>query len=357
MFTTADNLQRAHELHGDSASLGGIENRRTFMQRVSALFWTEKFTKSDSKGVFAASCYGCCSYQQDRAGYFFLNLDLKDQPNNVIEQILYDTFMNLGEETKECESGSTLVACLQVGNRIFVANVGDSRAFLVEEVKENDSLYRTVTPLSWEHKPSVPSESERIKEAGGTIEDVMGVKRLGGNLMVSRAFGDKSVQNLTKGLIYEPDISVKVLENNTKAYVILCSDGVTDAMETSDIEDFIKREKSFVITAKQLVNEAYFRRLEYLKHNSDGRCDNIGAVVTDASELMKKNSYPVLSFVADGHGGDEVSEYIKRNLARVLFESIREKLGEVLKVSEEPIDQRSKNQDIEVNFAPRLGLY
>ncbi|KPJ67237.1 MAG: hypothetical protein AMJ43_05035 [Coxiella sp. DG_40] len=337
-----DHLHKAQELHGNSRSSGSLIPQRTFSRRVSNFFQPLKITRKEFKEVSVASCDGDRSHQEDTAGYFFLlDSDLENQHDDVIEWILRDTFMRLGEQAKDYVSGSTLVACLQVGSRIFIANVGDSRAFLVVGSESN----QTVMPLSWAHKPDEPSESKRILEAGGRVEDVKGTFRLNGNLATSRAFGDRMIGN---GLIYEPDISKIVLEDNSKASVIVCSDGVTDAMETLDIQDFINQPygKDFVITAKQLVSEAYSRRSEYFKSNSrDSQCDNISAVVTYASELTKDNSYPILSFVADGHGGSEVSEYIKQNLADVLSISIYDNLGKLLQVSEEPIREKSEIQD------------
>ena len=50
-------------------------------------------------------------------------------------------------------SGSTCVSVLCFGRRIFVANVGDSRAILIKQTGINEC---TAIPLSRDHKPDDP---------------------------------------------------------------------------------------------------------------------------------------------------------------------------------------------------------
>lgn len=60
----------------------------------------------------------------------------------------------------------------------FQANAGDSRAIA--------SVWGTVEPLSYDHKPYKESEIKRIKAAGGWVIN----NRVNGNLALSRALGD-----------------------------------------------------------------------------------------------------------------------------------------------------------------------
>lgn len=77
-----------------------------------------------------------------------------------------------------CQAGSTGTTALIIGNRLYCANVGDSRTVLCRDGK--------AIPLSTDHKPSREDEAMRIKAAGGFIIN----KRVMGELAVSRAFGD-----------------------------------------------------------------------------------------------------------------------------------------------------------------------
>jgi len=63
-------------------------------------------------------------------------------------------------------SGSTCVSVLIVGNKVFCANVGDSRAVLAREVDNQLNGYA----LNRDHKGSEPDEEKRILTNGGRIE-------------------------------------------------------------------------------------------------------------------------------------------------------------------------------------------
>lgn len=82
----------------------------------------------------------------------------------------------------EVQAGCTAVVALLKGNKLYVANAGDSRAVL--------SRKGTSLPLSFDHKPSHPTEKERIESAGGFVSNFGGMSRVNGNLNLSRAIGD-----------------------------------------------------------------------------------------------------------------------------------------------------------------------
>ena len=81
-------------------------------------------------------------------------------------------------------SGCTAVASLidMERQRIVVANCGDSRAVLCRA--------GLAVPLSFDHKPSDPTETNRIVAVGGFITEANGHHRVNGNLNLSRALGD-----------------------------------------------------------------------------------------------------------------------------------------------------------------------
>ena len=58
------------------------------------------------------------------------------------------------------------MSVLIVGNKVFCANVGDSRAILAREV----SGLVTGMPLNRDHKADEPDEERRILLNGGRIE-------------------------------------------------------------------------------------------------------------------------------------------------------------------------------------------
>ena len=111
-------------------------------------------------------------------------------------------------------SGSTCVTVLIVGNKIFCANVGDSRAVLARQV-ESGKIQGF--PLNRDHKANEPDEHERIISNGGRVEafkDQAGryvgpqrVWHLNENipgLAMSRSFGDHCAAQV--GVIAEPEV-------------------------------------------------------------------------------------------------------------------------------------------------------
>jgi len=70
---------------------------------------------------------------------------------------------NSDEKNPRDVSGSCALIALIVDNKIYLANIGDSRAILS---LENGTKYR---PITIDHKPNNPKEYERIIKAGGKV--------------------------------------------------------------------------------------------------------------------------------------------------------------------------------------------
>ena len=124
--------------------------------------------------------------------------------------------------------GATSVAALvgrtpNGGRVITAANAGDARCVLVVFGPPLQC-----EPLSFDHLPSVASESERIIGAGGTIARgrVMGV------LAVSRAIGDERLKPYVSAC---PDSSNTSLEAGQRACLLLYCDGVSNVMTDVDV--------------------------------------------------------------------------------------------------------------------------
>eukprot|EP00928_Gymnodinium_smaydae_P046148 TRINITY_DN30745_c0_g1_i1.p1 TRINITY_DN30745_c0_g1~~TRINITY_DN30745_c0_g1_i1.p1 ORF type:complete len:684 (-),score=132.28 TRINITY_DN30745_c0_g1_i1:145-2196(-) len=71
-----------------------------------------------------------------------------------------------------------------------VGNIGDSRVLLSRADGTLVEGPGTDGGLTTDHKPDHPDERERIVRTGGTVEYVMSVPRVNGDLAVSRSFGD-----------------------------------------------------------------------------------------------------------------------------------------------------------------------
>lgn len=158
--------------------------------------------------------------------------------------------------------GSTGIMTWIVDGTLYTANVGDSRAVL--------SHRGQAVALSKDHKPTDPSEYERIHQAGGFVSRRLGdIPRVNGNLALSRAFGDRAER---PAVIADPDISVLELDDACD-FVVLGTDGVWDVMSSYDVVEFVKEARSNGAKtediAAMIVHESLLR----------GSYDNISAIV------------------------------------------------------------------------------
>ena len=113
-----------------------------------------------------------------------------------IQEILKRVFIEHDKDLarnfdKVRDSGSTATVALVTATHVIVAYLGDSPCFLMNP---NTGLILPGGEMG-KHEPTLASEAERIKRAGGTVEiDESGIARVDGCLMVSRAFGDFSLK-------------------------------------------------------------------------------------------------------------------------------------------------------------------
>jgi len=119
--------------------------------------------------------------------------------------------------------------------RLYVAHVGDSRAVLRRD--------KVVENLTEDHKPGNKEEKKRIESKGGRVEwdgyfnhRVYTAEGRGG-LNMSRALGDNYVK--PAGVTEVPEIRVIDLVETDK-YVLLCSDGVWEFIDSEQACEAIK---------------------------------------------------------------------------------------------------------------------
>ena len=85
----------------------------------------------------------------------------------ALEGAILATATVVEQSTVDCrEAGSTVVACVQDGDDLVVANVGDSRCVL----GRCQAGQWSAVPLSRDHKPDDPTEKKRIQRMGGFVE-------------------------------------------------------------------------------------------------------------------------------------------------------------------------------------------
>jgi serine/threonine protein phosphatase PrpC len=175
-------------------------------------------------------------------------------------EIIKDIFINADQALRDEDidsksSGTTCVLVIQLGEHIICANVGDSRAVLVfDEKNDTDLQHINVFPLSIDNKPENPEERERIIKMGGVVEQISNKygKGIGPyrvwikgkdypGLAMSRSIGDFVGKNI--GVIPDPEIIECNLSVYSK-YIVICSDGVWEFL---DIEEVMKLGKKYYL--------------------------------------------------------------------------------------------------------------
>ena len=161
-----------------------------------------------------------------------------------IEKCFINSFNKIDEELKFYDSentGSTATIVLIQDNKIYCANVGDSRAYIIY----NNSIKQ----ITVDHKCSIPEEAERIMNAGGKITK----NRVQGQLVLTRSLGDLYVKKY--GVTNLPDISVNKIDYNIR-YVVIASDGIWDKKKKKTVLSMSKSRKNAEEFCKDLVKLA-----------------------------------------------------------------------------------------------------
>ena len=212
----------------------------------------------------------CAIYLKDNFLPFLLEdknfpVDIKVSLQTTLERLEteFHKKFNFDEKNPQDVSGSCALVTLIVDNKIYVANIGDSRAILS---LENGAKFR---PITIDHKPNNPKEYERIIKAGGKvyidnddpIRDIEKVKIINNekefdehlkdpevvyriypcDLAVSRTIGDikaKSKElNAVPGCISSACEIFTFDNNNSNDFIIMGCDGIYDCLSNKDLID------------------------------------------------------------------------------------------------------------------------
>ena len=170
----------------------------------------------------------------------------------IVENAADEAMREAGETNYEGfvdNSGSCAIVILIVDQKVYVANVGDSRALMSADGGKK------VLNLSTDHKPNEQGESERILGNGGKIyrtqtvvpkmdgtgnEVILGPHRVfPGRLSVSRSFGDIEAKLRKYGgnkrvIVADPEIRVFDVVDDMD-YVILACDGIFDKLTNKEV--------------------------------------------------------------------------------------------------------------------------
>ncbi len=149
-------------------------------------------------------------------------------------------------ESPEFEGmGTTLVAASIRNGCLYVANVGDSRLYLIDQ---------DITQITTDH--SLVEEMVRMGE----------IKRKD-----ARSHPDKNVITRAVGVGAPIQIDFFDVKLEKGDWILLCSDGLTNMLEDRDILQIIKKAAMPEEAARQLIKEA----------NKNGGKDNISVVLAE----------------------------------------------------------------------------
>ncbi|CAO2834360.1 unnamed protein product [Amaranthus hypochondriacus] len=153
----------------------------------------------------------------------------------------------LSQKSDIARGGSTAVTAILInGRRLWIANLGDSRAVLSNG---GQALQMTV-----DHEPN--TDRETIEGKGGFVSKMPGdVPRVNGQLAVSRAFGDKSLKSHLRS---DPHVQDKTIDVSTDL-LILASDGLWKVLSNEEAVNIARKIKDPQKAAKQLATEALKR--------------------------------------------------------------------------------------------------
>ncbi|EDQ89635.1 uncharacterized protein MONBRDRAFT_25189 [Monosiga brevicollis MX1] len=130
-------------------------------------------------------------------------------------------------------SGGTCTSVLVSPTHYIFVNLGDSRSLLCRGGK--------LAFQTRDHKPILPQERTRIRNAGGFVIN----GRVDGGLAISRAFGDFDYKRnpqlgaLEQKVVADPDVTLVERDLEHDDFLLLCCDGIFDVMSNATAIKFV----------------------------------------------------------------------------------------------------------------------
>ncbi|RVW26718.1 putative protein phosphatase 2C 76 [Vitis vinifera] len=211
-----------------------------------------------SEFKFSNSQLLCMIFSVHYQDCVFVALCVYDNFHKLAGETYQQTDMNFLDAERDTyrDDGSTASTAVLVGNHLYVANVGDSRAVISKAGK--------AIPLSEDHKPNRSDERKRIENAGGVVMWA-GTWRVGGVLAMSRAFGNRMLKQY---VVAEPEIQDQEVDEELEL-LVLASDGLWDVVPNEDAIALARTEEEPEAGARKLTETAFTR----------GSADNITCIV------------------------------------------------------------------------------
>jgi len=177
-----------------------------------------------------------------------VNLPEKN-PEQILKkaiEVANDKVLRMANENPDLEGmGTTVVAATCIGEELHVANVGDSRLYVIGE---------KITQVTRDHS---------------LVEEMI---RMGGiDRATARNHPDKNIITRAIGAEESIDIDFFHVGLSKGDIVLMCSDGLTNMLEDEEIRMILNGQRDIVEKAEQLVKAA----------NNNGGKDNIAVVLIE----------------------------------------------------------------------------
>lgn len=142
--------------------------------------------------------------------------------------------------------GTTMVAACIIGGKMYVANVGDSRLYMVK-----------------------PGEIRQITKDHSLVEEMVRLGEL--NPDNARTHQKKNVITRAIGMSDELKVDVFEVDIEEESQILMCSDGLTNMVDDEMIRMIVNSQRDVIERAERLIEEA----------NKNGGKDNITVVVIE----------------------------------------------------------------------------
>lgn len=170
-------------------------------------------------------------------------------PDRILEKAIEQANEHIRAKAREDETlsgmGTTVVAASCLGKYVKVANVGDSRLYII-----NDEI----TQITRDH-----SLVEEMVRMGGIDREA------------ARIHPDKNIITRAVGASDKVEVDFFDVELKKGDIILMCSDGLTNMLEDEEIRMIVNGQRDLVEKAEQLVKAA----------NNNGGKDNISVILIE----------------------------------------------------------------------------
>lgn len=229
-------------------------------------------------------------YSADHPDYYAAVL------KEVLEQINEQLYSFASEQSELRGMGTTATVSLISGQRLFLGQVGDSRAYL----SRNSELHQLTEDHSW--------VAEQVREGKLTAEEAASHPRKN---VLTRVLGHS--------LVVRVDRTIHDLQVGD--HLILCSDGLTNFVHDAEILQAVAAETEIQEKCDWLVNLA----------NERGGGDNITVVMARFTSDPSENQDSLTSGHAIGPEHDDKANVITQKILMEQVAPKRRKLNETTK--------------------------